>query len=479
MASNVFSITSTQQVVKLDANGQGKIIFTVFNASDHAITPAKAQLVTQQPEIRDWVTPGDDDADETGKAFTPKIFARGATQQYTVNVAVPEKAPAGKYGFRLTLIGVDNPDEDFTEGPLINFEVAAKEAPPPPTHPKPWLWIILGTLLFIGVAGGVIYALMSNGDAETQTVAIANYKGTLITHAQTSLEAQGFNVEVISSSHPTIPKQQVITQTPDTGSYPLSTQVQLTVSTGPNLVAVDNVVGSTFNQAKKALENKGFNVIDISTSHPSIAKEKVIKQTPNKGMHPFGTEITLNVSTGPGILPVKNVVGLTLSHAKKQLEASGFKVKTIYLYHETKAKNIVTKQSPQSGVHYQQGKTFSLTVSKGESPKATVYQHCHDDRRRPGYAIQLKAGKYKLADLKRKGINNKDISAIKTNGYIVTLYEGDNFQGSKLVLNKDDSCLVDNNFNDKTSSIIIQKKFIRFPFNENRVIQPLDIDIKR
>jgi len=84
---------------------------------------------------------------------------------------------------------------------------------------------------------------------------------------------------------------------------------------------------------------------------------------------------------------------------------------------------------------------------------ATVYKDCNYG----GYVINLALGDYTLSQLQAKGIVNDDISSVKVNsGYEIVLYNNDNFSGSSIIVGGNDTCLVDNNFNDITSSLRVR-----------------------
>ncbi|MFL5747583.1 MAG: beta-1,3-glucanase family protein, partial [Niastella sp.] len=84
---------------------------------------------------------------------------------------------------------------------------------------------------------------------------------------------------------------------------------------------------------------------------------------------------------------------------------------------------------------------------------ATVYKDCNYS----GYAVALNTGAYTLSQLNALGILNDDISSLKVNsGYKVTLYKNDNFGGTAIVKTGDDACLVDDSFNDSTSSLKVE-----------------------
>ena len=96
------------------------------------------------------------------------------------------------------------------------------------------------------------------------------------------------------------------------------------------------------------------------------------------------------------------------------------------------------------------GQTFYETPQNGI---ATVYKDCNYT----GYAVSLPVGNYTLADWQAKGILDNDISSLKVqNGYEVVLYANDNFSGSSTTLTADDTCLVDNSFNDAATSLRVR-----------------------
>jgi hypothetical protein len=97
---------------------------------------------------------------------------------------------------------------------------------------------------------------------------------------------------------------------------------------------------------------------------------------------------------------------------------------------------------------------YVRVYKEGAAPTCvvTLYQNCSYG----GYAIGLNAGSYTLAQLQALGIKNDDVSSIKVSpGYQATLYQNDNFGGTTLVRTADDDCLVNDDWNDVMSSIVI------------------------
>lgn len=85
---------------------------------------------------------------------------------------------------------------------------------------------------------------------------------------------------------------------------------------------------------------------------------------------------------------------------------------------------------------------------------ATVYQHCNYG----GYGAGLAEGRYTLAQLQGLGVKDNDLSSLKVNaGYQVALFEGDNFTGRSVTKTAAAGCLVDDAFNDLTTSVVVSK----------------------
>jgi heat shock protein HslJ len=123
-----FAITTTANAVSLDARRSGEASFTVSNTSGSPIR-GRAQLTPEPPASAVWLT-----LMEEGE----QDFSTGSTQQYTVKITVPADTPAGTYSFRLNMVGVENPDELFTQGPSATFQAPEPEA----KRPFPW-WIVI------------------------------------------------------------------------------------------------------------------------------------------------------------------------------------------------------------------------------------------------------------------------------------------------------------------------------------------------
>ncbi|MCU4163644.1 C2 family cysteine protease [Carboxylicivirga caseinilyticus] len=85
---------------------------------------------------------------------------------------------------------------------------------------------------------------------------------------------------------------------------------------------------------------------------------------------------------------------------------------------------------------------------------ATVFESCNYD----GFTASLPVGTYELAQLRKKGLRNDQISSVKVNsGYIVTFFDEDNFSGESVVKIGQTNCLSSSDLNDRVTSLIIEK----------------------
>lgn len=101
------------------------------------------------------------------------------------------------------------------------------------------------------------------------------------------------------------------------------TQVDLTVSKGPEPIAIKDYTGRSVDTAKKELEAAGFTV-KVSDEHNSrVEQGKVITQSPKSGNGKRGDEIELVRSLGPVMVTVPDVRYKSTEDAKKALDDAG------------------------------------------------------------------------------------------------------------------------------------------------------------
>src|SRR5262245_2909931 len=194
-------------------------------------------------------------------------------------------------------------------------------AAPPPTPPggseRRAIAIAVGAILVLLLIGLVVWLLVSGGDNETKTVPAV--QGIPLEQAVQRLESAGFEVEMANEANDA-PSGTVVAQDPGAGTEAEEgSTVQLTVSSGPDTVAVPNAVGLAEAEARDRLVAAGFQVEStgvFSEREPGT----VASQTPAAGAAAKpGSTVSIEVSKGTGLVQVPNVVGLTRGQAEAEL----------------------------------------------------------------------------------------------------------------------------------------------------------------
>jgi eukaryotic-like serine/threonine-protein kinase len=173
-------------------------------------------------------------------------------------------------------------------------------------------------------------------------------------------------------------KGRVIRQRPPAGAEARrGATVVLSVSKGPQLVAIPPVIGQTETAATAALRRVGLRVNIARVRRPESPPGTVIAQHPQGGARaPKGSTVRLNVATTPsaggstqtvpttGEATVPNVVGSRDTDASARLQAAGFRVSSTPIS-STRPPGTVLTQSPASGTVATRGSTVRITVSGG------------------------------------------------------------------------------------------------------------------
>ncbi|MEP7105249.1 MAG: hypothetical protein ABI838_05340, partial [Chloroflexota bacterium] len=105
-----FAITAVTNLVRLNGTNRGSSAFTVSNRTTMALR-ASALLVPGVASEAVWLAI--DGAPE-------RDIAAGATEQYTVLIAVAPGTPTGSHSLRLD---VESPGQQPTQGPSVGYEV--------------------------------------------------------------------------------------------------------------------------------------------------------------------------------------------------------------------------------------------------------------------------------------------------------------------------------------------------------------------
>ena len=149
-----FAITTVKSQIELKKGKKSSVSYTVTNSTGNQLT-ARARISPLEGADESWFTI---------EAESERDFAENDTQQYSVSVNIPAEIKSGSYKFKLDVFSIENPDEIFSEGPVI--EILISDAPVDDTNDdKPFpLWIIAVIAAVILIGGGIIWYVSNNSD---------------------------------------------------------------------------------------------------------------------------------------------------------------------------------------------------------------------------------------------------------------------------------------------------------------------------
>jgi serine/threonine-protein kinase len=131
--------------------------------------------------------------------------------------------------------------------------------------------------------------------------------------------------------------------------------VTVVLSSGPPAVAVPSVTGQSVDDAQAAIRQAGLRPQVTEQSSADVDAGQVISQTPAGGKADRGSTVQLVVSTGPAIVEVPDVRGLSIDDARQKLQDAGFRVRVRSL----RIGNVIA-QSPGGGSERKQGSTVTI-----------------------------------------------------------------------------------------------------------------------
>ncbi len=204
-------------------------------------------------------------------------------------------------------------------------------------------------------------------------VTVPNLVGLTQTAAASALTGAGLVAgEVVQQCSNTVAAGNVINQFPAANQQaPFGSAVAMTVSTGLCIVTVPNVAGLTQTAAAAALTGANLTLGTVAQQcSDTVAAGTVISQNPAAEQQaPFGSVVTLTVSTGPCSVTVPNVAGLTQTAATSAITTANLAVGSVTRQcSDTLAAGSVIGQSPASAQQVLLGSAVALTVSTGPCP---------------------------------------------------------------------------------------------------------------
>ena len=217
---------------------------------------------------------------------------------------------------------------------------------------RTWSWVALAVVLLAALSVGTVAWWFGSG----RFAAVPSL--TQLTRAQAEARLDGVDLTGRFDQEPseTVAAGRVVRSEPAPGGRVLrGHSVTVVLSSGPPAVPVPSVTGQSADDAQGAIRQAGLQPQLTEQSSADVEAGQIISQTPAGGTAKRGSTVALVVSTGPGIVAVPDVRGLSIDDARQKLSDAGFRVKVRSL----RIGNVIA-QSPRGGSQREQGSTVTI-----------------------------------------------------------------------------------------------------------------------
>ena len=262
MSESFAVAVTTQKVVLSKELGKpqtGTATYIITNKTVNRLE-GRVKIVPLNNSMGDWFSIDNLDMERT--------YAPNETYNVVVIISVPSSVSAGTYQFRLDAFSVDNPEDDYTEGQIVEFEVSQ-------IIEKKVNWLLP---LIIGVVLLMIAIVTFSILTSQKKIKVPPITGLSYRQAVDSLKKLSLTDSLIPGFFPTDTNEWlVVDQQPANGArVEKKTKINLTIEPG---VVVPNVIGQTETAGKNILESNGFTtakagVRDIGTAVGTIIETK-------------------------------------------------------------------------------------------------------------------------------------------------------------------------------------------------------------
>ena len=272
--------------------------------------------------------------------------------------AVP-RPPAAALAFPATVVAADALTRPADAATRYMSEV--RQAPPVRARRRLWRWIILVAVLAVAAAGAwAVYALVLAPGAKvpgltgrSQAEAIAALRGEGLKPVVHEVWADRYDAGVVARQRP---RKGIKV---DDGA-----KVDLWVSRGPLHIPSPDLAGMRSAAATALLERESLTARGRKAATRNVPKGQIYRQKPTAGVTVSrGDTVTYWISTGPPIVTVPDVVGLSSGDAGAALEAEGFVVSTDFVAGWGKFPGDVVEQDPVAGSRLRRGDEVVIKVA--------------------------------------------------------------------------------------------------------------------
>lgn len=253
-------------------------------------------------------------------------------------------------------------------GPEAEGGGRAAKTPKAGRRRRRWLAavLVLLVLLLAGGGGGAAYVLLTR---PPPTYRVPNLSGDTLMAARRSLVADHLRLAVVDRVWSTAPLGTVITQQPQRGVHLKAGQtVVVTLSKGPQPVAVPSLATLDLAQVKTALASSGLDLGTVAHRTSMTVPSGIVISWSDSGQHLLpGSKVNVVISAGKPTALVPSVGPATATYAQMAaaLSHAGFVPHEQTTYNNTVTSGDVISTYPAGGAREIVGTEVTVTVSLG------------------------------------------------------------------------------------------------------------------
>jgi beta-lactam-binding protein with PASTA domain len=223
---------------------------------------------------------------------------------------------------------------------------------------------VVAIILFLCIASGVYFYNLS-----TYTT-VPNLVNSSLSDAKTMIKNKELSIKVTEINDDT-KKGYVISQDISEGEkVKKDTVINIKVSLGP-AIEVPNLINISKEDAANKLKELGLNFeIEKEIYSTKVKKNYIISQNPNNKVSlNQGDTVSVVVSKGVEQVVVPELVGLTESEAKEELNKVSLKYTVNESYSDSVSEGKIISQDKKSGSKVDKNSSIVLNISKGKKPE--------------------------------------------------------------------------------------------------------------
>jgi serine/threonine-protein kinase len=219
--------------------------------------------------------------------------------------------------------------------------------------------------------GSTVRITVSDGPGVRQ---IPDVTGRGRLEARRILVRAGFRVTEQTITSDTVPVSRVVSTTPPAlEQLQIGSTVTINVSSGPQKVAVPDVVGRQHDEATTLLQAAGFTVATTNQQSNKPANTVVAQSPSGNSQAPKGSAVVLTIAQPFQQVTVPDVTGKNVTDAFNMLSAAGFSPTTVAQPVTTPAQDgIVLSQKPSGGLKAKKGAKVTLVIGQLNSQTTTT-----------------------------------------------------------------------------------------------------------